>query len=46
MHEQQESDIAMVNLIFWSEGFTIGNGPLQQFDDPHSLRLLDSIRSG
>jgi hypothetical protein len=41
-----EPEIVTVNLIFWSDGFTIGEGPLNSYDDPQGLRLLDSLRSG
>lgn len=41
-----EPEIVTVNLIFWNDGFTIGEGPLKSYDDPEGLRLLDSLRSG
>lgn len=34
-------------LVFWADGFTIGNqGRLRSFDNPRDAQLLQSIRSG
>jgi len=34
-------------LVFWADGFTIGNqGHLRAFDNPRDARLLQSIRAG
>lgn len=41
-----ENDIATVNLVFWNDGFTIGNGPLRPYDDREGLRLLENLRNG
>lgn len=41
-----EPEIVTVNLIFWSDGFTIGEGPLRPYDDREGLRILDNLRNG
>ena len=41
-----EPEIVTVDLIFWNDGFTIGEGTLKTYDDPEGLRLLDSLSSG
>ena len=43
---EEESDIVTVDLIFWSDGFTIGDGPLRPLADPESLSLMERIRNG
>ncbi|CAH8329697.1 unnamed protein product [Eruca vesicaria subsp. sativa] len=32
------------NIIFWSNGFTIDDGPLRMLDDPENASFLESIR--
>lgn len=41
-----EPEIVTVDLIFWNDGFTIGESPLKSYNDPEGLRFLDSLRSG
>jgi len=41
-----EPEIVAVDLIFWNDGFTIGQGPLQSYTEPEGLRLLDRIKNG
>lgn len=35
-----------VIIKFWSNGFSIGNGPLRDFNDPENKVFLDSIAKG
>ncbi|XP_046860047.1 NSFL1 cofactor p47-like [Xenia sp. Carnegie-2017] len=35
-----------VNLYFWSNGFSIDDGPLRDFNDPQNMEFLDSIKRG
>ncbi|XP_038984074.1 plant UBX domain-containing protein 4-like [Phoenix dactylifera] len=32
------------NIYFWSNGFTVNDGPLRRFDDPENASFLESIR--
>ncbi|KAM1384929.1 plant UBX domain-containing protein 4 [Malus sylvestris] len=32
------------NIIFWSNGFTINDGPLRRLDDPENASFLESIK--
>ncbi|EOA21171.1 hypothetical protein CARUB_v10001519mg [Capsella rubella] len=32
------------NIVFWSNGFTIDDGPLRKLDDPENASFLESIR--
>ncbi|CAL5391151.1 unnamed protein product [Camellia sinensis] len=32
------------NIIFWSNGFTVDDGPLRRLDDPENASFLESIR--
>lgn len=32
------------NIYFWSDGFTVNDGPLRSFDDPENTSFLESIR--
>ncbi|KAG6852045.1 hypothetical protein C0991_003628 [Blastosporella zonata] len=34
------------NLTFWSDGFSLENGPLMRYDNPEHAELLDQLRSG
>ncbi|XP_022789045.1 NSFL1 cofactor p47-like [Stylophora pistillata] len=40
---QQPTEVA---LKFWSNGFSVDNGPLRSFDDPANKQFLDSVRRG
>ncbi|CAO1624422.1 unnamed protein product [Sympodiomycopsis kandeliae] len=33
-------------LTFWSDGFSIGDGPLRAYEDEESKRILEQIKSG
>ncbi|KAG6887996.1 hypothetical protein C0995_011101 [Termitomyces sp. Mi166 len=37
---------AVRNLTFWSNGFTLEDGPLMQYDNPEHAALLAQLRSG
>lgn len=41
-----EPEIVTVDLIFWSDGFTVAQGPLQSYTEPEGLRLLERIKNG
>ncbi|XXG74249.1 hypothetical protein AAC387_Pa07g3018 [Persea americana] len=32
------------NIVFWSNGFTVNDGPLRRLDDPENAPFLESIR--
>uniref|UniRef100_A0A9I9DQ05 Plant UBX domain-containing protein 4 n=1 Tax=Cucumis melo TaxID=3656 RepID=A0A9I9DQ05_CUCME len=32
------------NIVFWSNGFTVNDGPLRRLDDPENSSFLESIR--
>ncbi|XP_022994917.1 plant UBX domain-containing protein 4-like [Cucurbita maxima] len=40
--DQPESIIH--NIVFWSNGFTVNDGPLRRLDDPENASFLESIR--
>ncbi|CAH3031522.1 unnamed protein product [Pocillopora meandrina] len=40
---QQPTEVA---LKFWSNGFSVDDGPLRSFDDPANKQFLDSVRRG
>ena len=42
----EEPEVVTVDLIFWNDGFTIGQGPLQSYTEPEELKLLDRIKNG
>ena len=44
--EKSETKVVAINLIFWSDGFTLGEGPLRPFNDPYNVRFLDSLQNG
>lgn len=33
-------------IIFWRQGFTVGDGELQRYDDPANQRVLEDLRQG
>ena len=35
-----------VVLKFWSNGFSVDDGPLRSFDDPANEQFLSSVRQG
>ncbi|KAA8526539.1 hypothetical protein F0562_008258 [Nyssa sinensis] len=40
---QQPEDVTH-NIIFWSNGFTVDDGPLRRLEDPENASFLESIR--
>ncbi|KAJ1725605.1 protein phosphatase regulator [Coemansia erecta] len=45
-HENVEGDVAMRELTFWRNGFSIGDGPLYNIEDPTNRQNLDAILQG
>ena len=35
-----------MNITFWSNGFSVDNGPLRDFNDPENAEFVDSIKRG
>ncbi|XXG83793.1 hypothetical protein AAC387_Pa10g1469 [Persea americana] len=40
----QQPESVIHNIIFWSNGFTVNDGPLRRLDDPENAPFLESIR--
>ncbi|PQQ12166.1 plant UBX domain-containing protein 4-like [Prunus yedoensis var. nudiflora] len=40
----QQPETVVHNIIFWSNGFTINDGPLRPLDDPENASFLESIK--
>ncbi|KAL7218891.1 hypothetical protein ACSBR2_012039 [Camellia fascicularis] len=40
----QQPEAITHNIIFWSNGFTVDDGPLRRLDDPENASFLESIR--
>ncbi|XP_072974556.1 plant UBX domain-containing protein 4 [Typha angustifolia] len=40
----QQPQNVIHNIYFWSNGFTVNDGPLRRFDDPENASFLESIR--
>ncbi|PSR95293.1 Plant UBX domain-containing protein [Actinidia chinensis var. chinensis] len=40
----QQPEAVTHNIIFWSNGFTVDDGPLRRLDDPENASFLESIR--
>ena len=36
----------MISIIFWSDGFSVDDGPLRKMDSPDNAAFLDSIKNG
>ncbi|CAN6479184.1 unnamed protein product [Victoria cruziana] len=43
-HTTQEPESVVHNIVFWSNGFTVNDGPLRELDDPENAPFLESIR--
>ncbi|KAM7495234.1 hypothetical protein LguiB_029843 [Lonicera macranthoides] len=41
---QQPPEVVTHNITFWSNGFTVDDGPLRRLDDPENASFLESIR--
>ncbi|GMP66741.1 hypothetical protein CsSME_00026970 [Camellia sinensis var. sinensis] len=39
----QQPEVVTRNIIFWSDGFTVDDGPLRRLDDPENASFLESI---
>ncbi|XP_010244155.1 PREDICTED: plant UBX domain-containing protein 4 [Nelumbo nucifera] len=40
----QQPEAVTHNITFWSNGFTVNDGPLRRLDDPENAPFLESIR--
>ncbi|KAJ9169172.1 hypothetical protein P3X46_020633 [Hevea brasiliensis] len=40
----QQPEAVIHNIVFWSNGFTVNDGPLRRLDDPENASFLESIR--
>ncbi|XWS12887.1 hypothetical protein CRYUN_Cryun37aG0128700 [Craigia yunnanensis] len=40
----QQPEAVMHNIVFWTNGFTVNDGPLRRLDDPENAPFLESIR--
>ncbi|GLT72664.1 hypothetical protein SLA2020_445740 [Shorea laevis] len=40
----QQPESVVHNIVFWSNGFTVNDGPLRRLDDPENAAFLESIR--
>jgi UBX domain-containing protein 1 len=41
-----EQELAIREITFWRDGFTIHNGPLMRYDVPENAAILEAINSG
>ncbi|KAJ4981929.1 hypothetical protein NE237_032766 [Protea cynaroides] len=41
----QPPEAIVHNIVFWTNGFTVNDGPLRRFDDPENASFLKSIRN-
>ncbi|KAK8601050.1 hypothetical protein V6N13_059202 [Hibiscus sabdariffa] len=39
-----QPDSVIHNIVFWTNGFTVDDGPLRSLDDPENAQFLESIR--
>lgn len=39
-------EVAMREITFWRQGFTVGDGALQRYDDPANERVLEELKHG
>jgi len=42
----EEEEVVTRSLTFWSDGFSIEDGPLHSYDDPANKDMLEAIKSG
>ncbi|XP_052488202.1 plant UBX domain-containing protein 4 isoform X1 [Gossypium raimondii] len=40
----QQPQTVIHNIVFWTNGFTVNDGPLRRLDDPENAHFLESIR--
>jgi len=43
---EEEEEVAVRNITFWREGFSVEDGPLMRYDDPANQNLLNEINTG
>ncbi|CAE6508094.1 unnamed protein product [Rhizoctonia solani] len=44
--EEDEEEVAVREITFWRDGFSIADGPLLKYDDPANQAILTAINSG
>ncbi|KAF8594705.1 SEP-domain-containing protein [Ceratobasidium sp. AG-I] len=44
--DADEEEVAVREITFWRDGFSIADGPLLKYDDPANQAILDAINSG
>ncbi|KAI3493338.1 hypothetical protein L1887_41927 [Cichorium endivia] len=42
--QQSEPDVHTHTITFWTNGFTVNDGPLRRLDDPQNASFIESIR--
>ncbi|XP_004486192.1 plant UBX domain-containing protein 4-like [Cicer arietinum] len=42
--QSQQPESIVHNIVFWSNGFTVNDGPLRRLDDPTNASFLESIK--
>ncbi|KAJ4842751.1 Plant UBX domain-containing protein 4 [Turnera subulata] len=42
--QPQQPEAVVHNIVFWTNGFTVNDGPLRRLDDPENASFLESIR--
>ncbi|XP_022724518.1 plant UBX domain-containing protein 4-like [Durio zibethinus] len=40
----QQPEAVIHNIVFWTNGFTVNDGPLRRLDDPENAPFLESIK--
>ncbi|CCO28767.1 UBX domain-containing protein 1 OS=Emericella nidulans (strain FGSC A4 / ATCC 38163 / CBS 112,46 / NRRL 194 / M139) GN=ubx1 PE=3 SV=1 [Rhizoctonia solani AG-1 IB] len=43
---QEDEEVAIREITFWRDGFSIADGPLLKYDDPANQAILNAINSG
>ncbi|KAG9089044.1 hypothetical protein FRC06_001732, partial [Ceratobasidium sp. 370] len=44
--EEDDEEVAIREITFWRDGFSIADGPLLKYDNPANQAILDAINSG
>ncbi|CAE6430706.1 unnamed protein product [Rhizoctonia solani] len=44
--DEEDEEVAVREIIFWRDGFSIADGPLLKYDDPANQAILSAINSG
>ena len=44
--QAEEEDRVVRHIVFWRNGFTIEDGPLNSYDDPASAEILRALDTG